>query len=367
MDFSYLMPTRVFFGKDCITNQGSIFGSYGNKALIMTGKRSARACGALKDVCDALERQSIAWVLYEKVIPNPSIENVRDAARLGMAEHVDMVIGIGGGSPMDAAKAVAVLTVNDVDDDTLFTGPYPTWPLPVIAVPTTAGTGSEVTPYSILTDMNEKTKKNLSHPGLFPKAAFLDAQYMSTMPFDVTVNTGLDALSHAVESYLSRRNQAMSEMAALHAIEILAPCLKSFVATPNPDLSVREKLLYGSMLGGIAIAQTGTTMVHAMGYSLTFFHHMDHGKANAVLLCEAMRFGYEENMEKIDRILGLFGMSCMDELQSLFESLIGRPQPIADEELVLFADKAMLTKSIANTVPQPSHGDIVALYKKALG
>ncbi|MBU1169670.1 MAG: iron-containing alcohol dehydrogenase [Proteobacteria bacterium] len=367
MDFSYLMPTRVFFGKNCIRANGVHMGAHGKKALIVTGKQSARACGALGDVCHALEKQSVAWSLYEKVLPNPSIENVREAAAMAREEAVDHVIGIGGGSPLDAAKAVAVLAVNDLDDDILFSGPYDVAPLPVLAVPTTAGTGSEVTPYSILTDVRDKTKKNLSHPGLFPRAAFLDAAYLGGLPYHVTVHTGLDALSHAVESYLSVRSNEMSALVAIHSIKVLGPCLKSLVTDQNPEEPIREKLLYGSMLGGVAIAQTGTTMVHAMGYSLTFFNHMDHGKANAVLLCEALRFGYGENKNRIDHILDILGMKRIDDLQALFDSLIGRPEPCLDDELSLFTEKAMMSKSILNTRPQPTAGDIFDLYKRALG
>lgn len=148
--------------------------SWGEKAVIVTGKHSAKACGALKDMCEALDSQSVSWLHYDRILPNPSIENVREAAEMARNEGADMVIGIGGGSPMDAAKAVAVLAVNDLDDDSLFKGPYPVPPLPVIAVPTTAGTGSEVTPYSILTDVKDQTKKNLLHPDLFPKPTARD-------------------------------------------------------------------------------------------------------------------------------------------------------------------------------------------------
>lgn len=367
MDYLYLMPTALFFGQGCIRIHESRFAAYGKKALIVTGKTSARACGALADVCAALDRQQVAWVLYEAILPNPSIFHVREAAHLARTQQVDLIIGIGGGSPMDAAKAVALLATNDLDDATLFSGNYPAEPLPVLVVPTTAGTGSEVTPYAILTDVNDQTKKNLAHPGLFPRAAFLDSRYLEALPFEGMVHTALDALSHAVESYLSARNTAMSAMFALEAIRCVGPGLIALAGGEKPEGPGLDRILHGSMLAGMAIAQTGTTMVHAMGYSLTFFHHMDHGKANAVLLCQALRFCFVSNSDKIRRILGILDMETIDELQAMFDGLIGRPQALPDDQLVLFTQKAMATKSIANTVPEPSADDILGVYRRALG
>lgn len=366
MNLSFLMPTRVIFEKDCLKTHGRFVADWGKKALIVTGRRSAKTCGALDDLCGALDNLSIPWVHYNGILPNPSIENVREAALIARSEKVDLVIGIGGGSPMDAAKAVAVLAVNDLDDQALFTGPYPVSPLPVLAVPTTAGTGSEVTPYSILTDVADRTKKNLSHPDLFPKMAFLDARYLEALPREVTVNTALDALSHSVESILSARNHPMSAMAAMASLKELGPCLNHLDKHDTPDILIREKLLYGSMLAGVAIAQTGTTMVHAMGYSLTFFHDVDHGKANAVLLCEAMRFCHEANREKIEGMLELLGVDSIDTLQELFTRLIGRPDPVPEDQLELFTEKAMAAKSIENTVPRPTAGDILDVYRRSL-
>ncbi|RPJ81369.1 MAG: iron-containing alcohol dehydrogenase, partial [Deltaproteobacteria bacterium] len=296
MELTYQMPTQVVFGKGCVEKHGDIFGHHGKKALLVTGKTSARISGALEDVCAALSNVSVSWSVYDEIQPNPSIENVRDASEKARSEKADCIIGIGGGSPMDAAKAVAVLAVNDLDDNTLFNGPYGKMPLPVIAVPTTAGTGSEVTPYSILTDMNNKTKKNLSHASLFPKAAFLDATYTEKLPYDVTVNTAIDAFSHSVESILSRKSNVMSTMIALESLRMIGPALGLLDDTRKIDFETREKLLLGSMLAGVAIAQTGTTVVHAMGYSLTFFNNIDHGKANGLLLCEYLNYVHTHNL-----------------------------------------------------------------------
>ncbi|GAB6094947.1 iron-containing alcohol dehydrogenase family protein [Desulfatiferula olefinivorans] len=367
MDFSYLMPTRVLFGRGCVVRHGDDWAGFSRRVLIVTGRRSARACGALSDVCSVLDRLRVPFELYDRIQPNPTVDNVRDAASLARSHRADGVIGIGGGSPMDAAKAVALLATNDPDDAALFSGPYPHAPLPVLAVPTTAGTGSEVTPYAILTDEADQTKKNLAHPGLFPRVALLDPRYLEALPRPVMIHTALDALSHAVESLLSARNREMSALAALAAIDAVGPALTVLAGGDTPDEAGLERLLYGSMLAGTAIAQTGTTMVHAMGYSLTFFQGVDHGKANAVLLCEAMKFCEAANRDMIQTILNRLGVRTIDDLQAMFDRLIGRLEPLPDDRTALFTEKAMATRSIDNTVPRPTADDISALYQRALG
>jgi alcohol dehydrogenase class IV len=367
MDLTYRMPTQVIFGKACVEKHGFIFRHHGKNALIVTGKTSALISGALEDVCAALSKGSVSWSIYDEIQPNPSIENVRDASEKARSEKADFIIGIGGGSPMDAAKAVAVLAVNDLDDDALFNGPYERTPLPVIAVPTTAGTGSEVTPYSILTDMNNKTKKNLFHESLFPKAAFLDATYTEKLPFEVTVNTAMDAFSHSVESILSRKSNAMSAMIALESLRMLGPALGLLDDTLEIDFQTREKLLLGSMLGGMAIAQTGTTVVHAMGYSLTFFKNIDHGRANGLLLCEYLNYVYSHNLKKMTDILEAMGMKSLEELQVLIKKQIKPLLTLTDEEISLYTEKVLMAKSVEYTVPKPTASDIRMIYRKSLG
>jgi alcohol dehydrogenase class IV len=367
MDLSFLMPTQVVIGKGCVEKHGVLFGNHGTKALIVTGKSSARISGALDDVCAALTKASVAWAIYDDIRPNPSIENVRDASDLAKTEKSDVIIGIGGGSPMDAAKAVAVLAANDLDDDALFNGMYKKMPLPIIAIPTTAGTGSEVTPYSILTDVADKTKKNLSHPALFPKVAFLDATYTENLPYDVTVNTAIDALSHSIESILSRRANAMSIMVAIESLRMLGPGIRSLDGRRRLDVETREKLLLGSMLGGMAIAQTGTTVVHAMGYSLTFFKDIDHGKANGLLLSEYLDYVASHNVTKIKTIVDAMAMTSLAELQSVIMSQLTPSLTLTDDEILLYTEKTLLAKSVDNTVPKTTDGDIRALYKRSLG
>lgn len=367
MDFTFLMPTRVIFGNRCIENNKNEFGKHGSRAFIVTGKTSAVKSGALEDVVKALSGSSISYLVYSDVLPNPSIENVREAARQARDFNADMIIGIGGGSPIDAAKAVAVLTTQDLDDDALFKGSYIIKPLAVIAIPTTSGTGSEVTPYSILTDAKDETKKNLSHESLYPKIAFLDPSYTLTLPYEITVNTAIDAFSHAVESCLSKRANSMSIMIALEALRLMGSCLFNLCQDLSVPSDKREKFLYASMLAGIAIAQTGTTVVHAMGYSLTYYKNIDHGRANGFLLIEYLRYVSPYNSLKIEQILKALDMKDLDELESSINKLLLKPDPLSEQEIDIFSQKAVLAKSVENTFPVPAMNDIKALYGASLG
>ena len=361
------MPTKIIFGEKCIENNMAEFEKYGKNALIITGNSSGLKSGALSDVINTLSKRSITYTIYNGVKPNPSIDNVREATEIAINEKSDMIIGIGGGSPMDAAKAVALLAVQEISDDSLFSGQYVQAPLPVIAIPTTAGTGSEVTPYSILTDVKNKTKKNLSHESLFPKVAFLDPRYSSMLPYNITVNTAIDALSHSIESCLSRRANTMSTMVALEALNIIGVCLSNMNTDKSLPMEIRANLLYASMLAGMAIAQTGTTVVHAMGYPLTFYKNIDHGHANGLILREYLRYVLPHNIIKVNRILSAMNMADVDELESLLAKHVKKYITLSEKEIQIFSEQAIMAKSVDNTLPLPSINEIKELYRKSLG
>ncbi len=367
MKFSYQMPVKVIMGKGCVRQNADLFNKGWKKALIVTGKFSAKKNGAQDDVCHALSECGIQWEIFDDVEPNPSVVNVRNGAKAAIEVCADVIVGIGGGSPMDAAKAIAFLATNLVDDETLFKGAFETRPLPVIAVPTTAGTGSEVTQYSIITVPEEKTKKNLCHSALFPEIAFLDASYMEKLPHDITINTAIDAFSHAVESYLSKRSCSMSSIVALESMAVTCSCFETLRKHETIPFEIREKLLFGSMLGGVAISQTGTTAVHAMGYSLTCSDNIDHGRANGLLLCESLKFVYQQNSEKIDKIISVTGFKDINLLEVLFQAMIGRYNILSDDDIRHYTDLAIKAKSITNSVPQPDYDDVFGIYKRSVG
>lgn len=361
MEFRYYMPVKTFFGRNCIEKNSGEFTLLGKKALIVTGKSSAEKNGSLADVKRALDSVKIPYAHYNRIEPNPSVEDVREAALFARECGADFIIGIGGGSPLDAAKAIAILAVNDIDDETLYGGVYRIKPLPIAAIPTTAGTGSEVTPYSILTYNKISNKKSIGCDAIFPAAAFLDYAYTSTLSAETTINTAVDALSHAVEGYLSARATEVIKPYALESIRIIGeciPCLKE----PEVKDEVREKLLYASMLAGIVIAHTGTTAVHAMGYPLTYHRNIDHGRANGLVLYHYLKF-LEPAIEKVGNIISAMGMSSVDDFGDAIDKLLGEKESLSEEELELFTKTAIAAKNIANTVPQPEEKDIRKIFE----
>jgi alcohol dehydrogenase class IV len=311
MQFGFEIGTKVLFGKGCLITNKAMLNKYGKRALIVTGKRSAKASGALAHVEEILKEYNIAYSIYDKVENNPSLENVAEGGKAAREFKADFIIGIGGGSPLDASKAVAVLATNDIEPLELYKNVFGNKPLPIVAIPTTAGTGSEVTPYSILTRDDMKTKMSFGNEDTFPKLAFIDATYTESMSYETTVDTAVDALSHAMEGFLSKRSTPVSDVLAVEAIKVFAECSRA-LSENDIDFNIREKLLYVSVLGGMVISHTGTTIMHGLGYSLTYFKDIPHGRANGFFMREYLKYNYESVSEKIEKILELFKVSSMD-------------------------------------------------------
>lgn len=365
MQFGFYMPTKVLFGNNCIQQNAAEFSLWGRRALVVSGRNSARISGALADVGKALDGQGIVWELFDQIGENPTFEMVEAGGEAGRAFRPDMIVAIGGGSPLDAAKAIAVLSVNDIAAIQLYDGNFSKAPLPIIAVPITAGTGSEVTQYSILTDAERKTKRSFAQPGLFAKVAFLDARYTQSLSPEVTLDTAVDALSHCVEGYLSRRANPVSDALAMEAICRFGS-VRAALDCGQYDLEVREALLYVSMLGGMVIAQTGTTVVHALGYSLTYFHSVPHGRANGLLMGEYLRFNQEVAATKIELLLSAMNMKSVDEFKCWLDALFPAKTGLTEQEVEEFAELAGKTANVANTPRQPSHEQLKQLLRDSL-
>lgn len=364
MEFRFCMPTKVICQEDCVRNNAEIFG-IGKKALVVTGRQSAKLCGALDDVIWALNKNNIDYAIFDRVMNNPTVECVYEGAELAMEEEADFVVAIGGGSPMDAAKAIALLAVNDIDRKDLFSGNIGNRALPMIHIPTTAGTGSEVTPYSILTNHEKQTKTSIAAPCLFPSYALLDAKYTESLSAVTTVSTAVDSLSHSVEGMMSVRANCMSDILAREAVRLIS---EEFGALAKGEFSYksREKLLYASMLGGVVISQTKTTAVHAMGYSLTYFKGIDHGRANGLLLGAFMR--YTENFipQRTGMITECMGLADTEAFCRKLDEILGEKEKFTIQELEMYSDIAANAGGIKNSVKCPSRDEILELYKMSL-
>lgn len=372
MNVNFFMPTKVIMEDNCILKNVALLNDMGERALIVTGTYSGKQSGALQDVIDALTMAGKQYVLYDKVMNNPTVASVYEGAELAKRNKVDFVIGIGGGSPMDAAKAIALLATQEIPEEKLFQGKFQKEALPMIMIPTTAGTGSEVTPYAILTNIRLQTKTSIATPLIFPKYALLDAKYMLNLPIGITINTALDALSHAIEGMLSVRSTDISDFIAMESIRNITGVLKYLVPETGKEAGsklskeVREKLLYGSMLAGIVITHTGTTAVHSMGYSLTYFKDIPHGRANALLLPSFLRFVAKSNPESIRKILSATDYKSLDEFETQILLLLGDLDQITQEEVERYASIAIQAKNIQNSRVAPDKDALINIYMRSL-
>jgi alcohol dehydrogenase class IV len=369
MTFNYYMPVKVVMGDGCVFASRPFLAELGAKALIVTGKNSAKANGSLADTIGALGANGQSFYVFDQVMSNPTVDCVFEAAGAAKKEGCDFVIAIGGGSPMDAAKAAAALALKDIPKSLVFAESYDR-ALPIAAIPTTAGTGSETTPYAILTNDEAKTKTSVASPALFPRIALLDAKYLAGLSRAVTINTALDALSHAVEGVLSVRSSPLSDALAEESIRAISQCFEAIKAE-NPPPEVRRKLLWASTLAGMVIANTGTTAVHAMGYQLTYWKNIDHGRANGLLLGEFLQFCAQKEKaagsRRIKGVLSLMGLESPEAFSRIADSLLGTREKIAEPELEAYADRAIGAKNIANCYITPDRADLAAMLKNSLG
>lgn len=356
-----LVPVKIVCGEKCVSGNAGLLAGLGKKALIMTGKSSYKN-GALSDMASTLKSNGQSFAIFDGVAPNPTLSSVRAALALLKKENADFVVAIGGGSPMDAAKAVATLAVQDRPDEDIFKGGFKDEALPMAHVPTTAGTGSEVTPYSILTNDYAKTKTSISSNVMYPKIAFLDARYTYSLSKSVTINTAIDALSHAVEGMFTLKSTAETDGAALRATEALYACLSAIAAGEEITLQMREKLLLAACLGGAVIAHTGTTVVHSMGYSLTYYHDIPHGRANGILLGSMLKLCKKRGDEKVDKILSACHIKSVEEFSALLYKLLAPIEAIAYDELFSYAQEAAKSKKLPNITYKPTYADILDMY-----
>lgn len=363
MAFIYSMPTDIYFGRDVILKNDEAFSKFGSRALVVTGKSSAKENGSYDDIKQVLANTGIDHILFDEVEENPSLETIEKGRQVGVQKRVDFIIGIGGGSAMDAAKAIAVFIKNpELNMDNIFEqGELDS--IPVIAVATTSGTGSEVTQYSIVTSNKEKTKKNLGQK-VFPKLAFIDSKYTHDLPYDITVNTAIDAFTHLVEGYLNTNSSYMSDIYGEKGFELFKYCFKKLL-DKDLDQEFRERVMLASTLAGIQISQTGTSLPHGMGYPLTYYKGLPHGLANGVLTMEYLKSFKDK--AKIDRMLALLGLDKLCDLESILTRLIDVKLDINEDEIYEYSRAFVSNKAkLKNHTEKVGLEDIIAIYKRSL-
>ena len=306
--YSILNAGRIVAGPDSIEQIADIVKDYGaSRVLIISDKGVARA-GLIDRPKALLEAAGIAVSILDDTPPEPEVGQVEALFAVAKTHASDLVIGIGGGSAMDVAKLTAVLLNNDVTlRELLDKAPIPRRGLPTLMIPTTAGTGSETTPNSIVLVPEDELKVGIVSPKLMPDCVILDPKMTLGLPPAITASTGMDALCHAIECYTSKKGNPFSEMIALKAISLITRSIRRAFKT-GTDIDARHDMLLGAMYGGMCIATSSTTAVHALAYPLGGKYRIAHGVSNAILLPFVMRFNAVGNEDKFRDVAVAMGL-----------------------------------------------------------
>lgn len=335
MNLNSFMPVKLITGAGCVRASGKELAKLGKCCLIVTGKKSAKVSGALQDVTDTLEGNGQRWVLFDEIGQNPRLTDCMAAADKAIAAGAEFVLGIGGGSPLDAAKCIAVLAANPgMTQAQLYAFDWAKAPLKIVAVGTTAGTGSEVTKVSVITTPDGR-KKSFHNEAIFPALALGDPTYTMSLPPMVTRATAVDVLAHCAESFFSRSANHISRCYAVEGIRLLLSVFPVMAETgcENLDYATREKLYCASIYGGLAINVTGTCFPHTMGYLLTETFGVPHGTACAVFQKEFYEYNKAVVPELAAEYLERIGCSEEDYF-SLLEKLTPPCEISMEEELI---------------------------------
>lgn len=325
---------RCVSGVGCVSRSGELLKSFGSHYLIVTGKTGAKKSGALDDFLSVFEENAITYEIFDAIPQNPHFDDCAAAAR-SCSKRPDAVLGIGGGSAMDAAKTVAVILANpDVKAEDLYAGNF-AQPLPVLTCDTTAGTGSGVTRYSVMeTGYGDAIKKaGYGHPSILPKVSFCDPTYLRALPLSVARSTTVDIIAHCLEAYFHKKTGVLVRAYAAAGLELLKDSFARLLNGECDDLD-REKILYASQLGGMAIELTGTCMGHSQSYGLTVQLGIPHGFACGYTLGDFLRLQATEYADEVSSVLSRLGFDGIDAFEKAVYSILP-PLPLSETQIDL--------------------------------
>ncbi|GFK93433.1 Long-chain-alcohol dehydrogenase 1 [Fundidesulfovibrio magnetotacticus] len=354
----------------------------GKRVLVVTDPGLA-GTGMVDRLEEQFRKARIACERFADVEADPSYETAVRAGESLRAFRADAIVGIGGGSAQDVAKVASILATNPGEVSSLFgIDLVPKPGLKLMLIPTTAGTGSEVTPIAILSDHHEKLKKGIVSPHLFPSVALLDPELTLGLPPHITAATGMDALIHAVEAYTSRNATPVTDMLALQAIRLVHGNIRTAYAN-GADIKARSDMMEGSMLAGMAFANAGVTAVHAFAYPIGAEYHIPHGVANSIMLVPVMEFNMLGNLPKFAYLAGVLGenvvglsqreaaLKAVEALRVLTQDLRVPARlsgfGVRDENIPDLAKGVMkVTRLLANNPRQLQAQDAEAIYRRVL-
>ncbi|AGX42213.1 iron-containing alcohol dehydrogenase [Clostridium saccharobutylicum] len=380
MSNSFMTPNKILTGKDALKNSKEYLKSFGEKALIVTDNIMVKL-GNVQSLTSILDEENIGYKIYQEINGEPTDVMIKNGTKIYKDEKCEFLIAIGGGSPIDSAKAISMMTVYNGKISDYMGKQIENKLPPVVAIPTTAGTGSEATQFTIISDTENDVKMLIKGGSLLPRLAIIDPKFTMTVPRNVTAATGIDALTHAIEAYTSRKAQPLSDVFALSAVKRIFQYLPIAFENPNNE-EARTQMSIAALEGGIAFNNSSVTIVHGMSRPIGALFHVAHGISNAMLLKECLTFvidGTYGRFADLARAIKICHDSMTDEVaakefveavnnlcnQLLIPSLeeYGIDKKRFFDNLDKMADDALESGSPSNTIKNITHGNIVEIYK----
>lgn len=382
-EFNYFQPTEIRFGRARIEEVGEVVSKYGKKCLLVTVKPFPAMQGLFEKIKALCREAGVEVYHFDGVVPNPTTDSVNPGTEMAIQNSVDVVLGVGGGSSMDTAKAIAVGATHEGEAwDYLYFKKDPTEKtLPIIAVSTTSGTGSQVTQVAVMSETATHTKSAIYHPNVYARVAIVDPELMLTVPRNVTASTGFDVFTHAFEAFIHLGGNPYVDILAIEAAKLVKQYLP-VVVKDGSNIDARVKMAWADTLAGLCIASAGVTLPHGIGMTIAgFCPHVMHGQSLAVTYPEFTRFTWESAVEKfavMGRILNpdLEGASdkkaaeascqAMDsflkdvEMWLSFEKL-----NVSEEELVSIADNSQVLPDYKNNPRIAGRDEIYEMLKRS--
>jgi len=380
--FSINQPTRIIFGINKVNHLSDLATELGGSRVFLVADPGLQQAGIINQISAVLDEAKIPYTLYDRVTPEPGLKLADQGLKLAKKMKADCVVGVGGGSALDIAKAISILLTNGGKaEDYLGLGKIKLQGVPKIMIPTTAGTGAEVTFTAVFINEKTNSKGGMNGDPLYPDAAVLDPTLTLSLPAHVTAATGIDAFTHALEAFVSTQSHAISDMYALEAIDLISNNLRVAYANGG-NLEARSAMLLGSLLGGKALATAGVGLVHAMAYPLGGMFNTAHGLANAVLLPYVVEYniiGCPEKYAVIAQLMGYEteGIPLREAAQLAVEAIhqlnadVGIPSSltalnIPTNKIPEMAKIALtVTRPVENNPRKPTLEDVIAIYEAA--
>jgi alcohol dehydrogenase class IV len=383
---TFMIPAKIIIGNGAAEKAGEEAAKLGlKKCLIVTDKVMVKL-NLLGSIQRSLEQNKVPAAIFDGVATEPTVDIVAEGIQAFKDHGCDFIIAVGGGSPIDTAKAISVMATNPGSiDNYKGAGKIQKTGVPLMAIPTTAGTGSEVTPYTIITDTKTSVKMLISSPMVMPQIAIVDPLMSLTSPRSITSTTGLDALTHAIEAYVSLKAQPITDNFCLSAIRRISGNLRQAWANGN-NLEAREQMMLGAFEAGVAFANSSVALVHGMSRPIGAYFHVPHGASNAVLLKTVMQFSLIGNPKRyaaIAQAMGVYlrGKAELEAAQAAVEAVgqlvkdvqvpslheLGVDREKLDKLAPQMTEDAIASGSPANNPRQATKEEIIKLYSLAYG